>query len=90
MDEYGGTIHDNFPAAEELDNSRCPDITTKSNGRFEASFHVAHAFFPLLIGKKGVTKKRLEQETKTRINIPRQGECNNIEAKMVINQSTPF
>ena len=45
----------------------------KDNGRYEASFHIAHAFFPILIGKKGTTKKRVEQETKARINIPRQG-----------------
>ena len=27
----------------------------------------------MLIGKKGATKKRIESETRTRINIPKQG-----------------
>lgn len=35
-------------------------------------FPVASAFFALLIGKKGTTKKRIEGETKTRISIPKQ------------------
>jgi len=48
-------------------------IDETNSGRFTASFHVASAFFPMLIGKKGTTKKRIESETRARLNIPKQG-----------------
>ena len=34
---------------------------------------VASAFFAAVIGKKGASKRRIEIETKTRVDIPRQG-----------------
>jgi hypothetical protein len=40
--------------------------TATGGFRFKASFHVASAFFPIIIGKKGTTKKRIESDTKTR------------------------
>jgi activating signal cointegrator complex subunit 1 len=43
-----------------------------SSSRYQAKFHVASAYFALIIGKKGATKKRIEMETKTRITIPKQ------------------
>lgn len=79
--------HDfNFPKSGDVmdeyeDEIGCPQdginecqyeiISTQS--KFSASFHVASAFFPILIGKKGSTKKRIESETQTRISIPKQG-----------------
>ncbi len=36
------------------------------------NFHIASAFYALIIGKKGATKKRIEGETKARIFIPKQ------------------
>merc|ERR1719270_83184 len=48
-------------------------IEETNGGRCMASFHTASAFFAMIIGKKGLTKKRIESETRTRINIPKQG-----------------
>ena len=43
------------------------DIRHLENGKFQLSVHVASAFFPLLIGKGGTTRKRLEGATRTAI-----------------------
>ena len=40
---------------------------------FQASFHIASAFFGMIIGKSGTTRKRIESETRSRINVPKQG-----------------
>jgi hypothetical protein len=40
---------------------------------FQASFHIASAFFGMIIGKSGTTRKRIESETQSRINVPKQG-----------------
>ena len=48
------------------------DVVLLDNGKYCAKLPVASAFYPMIIGKKGATKKRLETETKTRVNIPRQ------------------
>lgn len=48
------------------------DIVLNGN-RFKASFHVSSAFFGLIIGKKGMTRKRIESDTRTKIAIPGQG-----------------
>lgn len=58
-DEYGSGNHHQV---EEL-----------GSGKFKVVMNVASAFFPMIIGKKGTTKKRIEAETKTRISVPRPG-----------------
>ena len=35
---------------------------------------VPSAYFKFIIGKKGETRKRIENETKTQVRIPKQGE----------------
>ena len=42
------------------------------NGRYESSLPVASAFYGIIIGKKGIMKKRIESETRTSIIIPKQ------------------
>ena len=42
--------------------------------RYQLHLSVHNAFFKYIIGSKGETKKKLENETKTRIEIPRRGE----------------
>lgn len=47
-------------------------IERLSADRYRLSLNVATAFFAIIIGKKGSSKKRIETETRTRINIPKQ------------------
>lgn len=49
------------------------DIQLTESNRFKTSFHAPSLFFAQIIGSKGMTKKRIETETKTSIKIPRQG-----------------
>jgi len=49
------------------------EVVLQDNGMFCAKLRVAAAFYPFLIGKKGATKKRLENETRAKVTIPRQG-----------------
>ena len=48
------------------------NVRVTEGGKHVAEMRVASAFYPMLIGRKGATKKRLETETKTKVNIPRQ------------------
>lgn len=43
----------------------------KVNERYIASLQVASAFYGFIIGKGGVSKKRIEYETNTTITLPR-------------------
>ena len=69
IDEYEDETCDFTPEEDECQY----EIVHQDNGRFMASFHVASTFFPILIGKKAVTKKRIEADTRTKVTIPRQG-----------------
>ena len=53
-------------------------IEQLENGSFKAALEVASAFFAQIIGKGGQTKVRLENDTKTKINIPRKGKDGDI------------
>ena len=74
-DEYEDDIGCMMSTPEEAPEiNDCPyDIEETDSGRYCTAFHVASAFFPIIIGKKGTTKKRIETETKTKITIPKQG-----------------
>lgn len=48
------------------------EVAELPNGKFRCKMRVASAFFAAVIGKKGASKKRIEIETKTRVDIPRQ------------------
>lgn len=49
------------------------NIEQLDSGNFKAVLEVASPFFAQIIGKGGQTKVRLENDTKTKINIPRKG-----------------
>jgi hypothetical protein len=42
------------------------------NGRYKCSLQVASAFYAIIIGKQAIMKKRIENETRTMIRIPKQ------------------
>ncbi|XP_017149909.1 uncharacterized protein LOC108160420 isoform X2 [Drosophila miranda] len=44
------------------------------SGSFKLSFHVSKTFYGRLIGPKGSTKRRIEEETQSKIYFPRQHE----------------
>lgn len=46
------------------------DVEEVAKGTFRTAFHVPRAFYGGIIGQKGMTKKRIESETKTEITIP--------------------
>ena len=69
VDEYEDEICDFTPEEDECQY----EIVQQDNGRFMASFHVASTFFGTLIGKKGLTLKRIEADTRTKLKIPKQG-----------------
>lgn len=61
-------------AEDDSENNRDEyEIILTENNRFKTSFHAPSFFFSQIIGSKGMTKKRIENETKTQIKIPRQG-----------------
>lgn len=51
------------------------DIEETNSGRFKMKFVVPRTFWSYIIGSKGATKKRIENDTKTIITIPRQAEA---------------
>lgn len=63
---YEDEICDAFSNIEETENG------------FRLRMPVPSGFFKYIIGKKGETKKRIENETKTQISIPRQGQKGDI------------
>ncbi|XP_071444153.1 activating signal cointegrator 1 complex subunit 1 [Hetaerina americana] len=56
-------------------------IDCDDTGKFTASLHVASPYFPLIIGSRGTTRKRLETETRTHIYIPKMGQEGDIKIK---------
>ena len=74
--ECGGGQPDEYDHDDKRPSSvSCSSYEVKEldgGGRFSAKLRVASAFYPMIIGKKGASKKRIESETRTKINIPRQ------------------
>ena len=48
------------------------EVTELPNGKFRCKMRVASAFFAAIIGKKAASKRRIEIETKAKVDIPRQ------------------
>ena len=74
---------DNYgDVADEYDDEVCCleeaedafDVDCVDDGRFRLFLPIADAFFGIIIGKKGATKKRIESETRAKVVIPRQPE----------------
>ena len=77
IDDYGDNQLDNYCQEEEYGLNENNDLANKfniecANGRYKCRLSVASAFYAIIIGKKAVTKKRIESETKTNIIIPKQ------------------
>ena len=70
-EEASMEIEDNF--TEEMEDSFHYQLEELSNNRFKVTVEVASAFFPQIIGKGGQTKTMLENDTRTKIVIPRKG-----------------
>ncbi|XP_050464679.1 uncharacterized protein LOC126858419 [Cataglyphis hispanica] len=48
------------------------------NGQFKNTFKVPKVYYPHIIGANGMTRKKLENETKTTIDVPKKGKDGNI------------
>ncbi|KAL6447880.1 hypothetical protein ACFW04_000157 [Cataglyphis niger] len=48
------------------------------NGQFKNTFKVPKVYYPHIIGTNGMTRKKLENETKTTIDVPKKGKDGNI------------
>lgn len=57
----------------EFDEEEFYEIETTDNGKFQLKVHVPQAFHSQVIGAKGNTRRRLEQETGTQILVPKIG-----------------
>ncbi|XP_057681957.1 activating signal cointegrator 1 complex subunit 1 [Corythoichthys intestinalis] len=69
------------PESEELEAETC-DIhcIEQTDKGFRCAIDVPTVLYKYIIGKKGETRKRLESDTKTSINIPKQG----VEGQIVV------
>ncbi|XP_017049378.1 activating signal cointegrator 1 complex subunit 1 [Drosophila ficusphila] len=61
---------------DEEDPAAC-NIEESPNGDFKLALHVPKSFYGGLIGLKGSTKRRIEEETRTEIYVPRHNEISN-------------
>ncbi|XP_053197132.1 activating signal cointegrator 1 complex subunit 1 [Scomber japonicus] len=73
------------PESEELaeDESCDTHLIEQTDKGFRCAIDVPSVLYKYIIGKKGETRRRLESDTKTSINIPKQG----IEGQIVITGS---
>uniref|UniRef100_H2ZR33 K Homology domain-containing protein n=1 Tax=Ciona savignyi TaxID=51511 RepID=H2ZR33_CIOSA len=59
--------------ADDVDGINETEITCTADGKFKATLKAPSALFKYIIGIKGSTKRSLESETKSRIEIPKRG-----------------
>ena len=76
IDDYAESNIDNSCRDDEYNLNEGDDsvkqyVIENVNGRYKASLQVASAFYGFIIGKGGVSKKRVENETNTTIILPR-------------------
>lgn len=78
-------IHTSAPYMEDKE-SLCSDeesetsniVIESHNGRFKHAFYVPKIYYSYIIGTKGTMRKKLENETKTTIEIPKKGKDGDI------------
>ncbi|CAL1684825.1 unnamed protein product [Lasius platythorax] len=77
-------IHTSAPYMEDKE-SVCSDEESETsieivphNGRFKHTFYVPKIYYSYIIGTKGMMRKKLENETKATIDIPKKGKDGNI------------
>ena len=61
------------PYADEVCDAGLSAIEELKDGTLRLSLDIPSAYFKFIIGKKAETKRRIENETRTQIQIPRQG-----------------
>ena len=76
VDDYAESNIDKSYRDDEYDLNEGDDsvrqyVIENVNGRYKASLQIASAFYGFIIGKGGVSKKRVENETNTTIILPR-------------------
>lgn len=64
-----------LPGLLNQDEDGCDysDVIENASGSYSTSMIIPSALCGVVIGAKGATKKRIEQETKTHISVPPQG-----------------
>lgn len=66
---------DDVPGLWDVDEyATCEANVEQTENGFRTAIDVASAYFKYIIGKGGESRRRLEQETKTQIRIPRHGQ----------------
>lgn len=71
-DEHPNTYGYNECTADEpCDGDDEFEITVMDTGRYKTSFHVPRTFYGPIVGVRGQTRKRLEDETRTNIFVPK-------------------
>ena len=70
-DDLSNYYKDQEYTHNENAEARYSYVIEKSNSQYQAKLQIASAFFPMVIGKGGATKTRIEKETNARINIPK-------------------
>ena len=74
---------------EDEDCDACTYVEETGDG-FRVTLDVPSVLFRYIIGKKGETRRRIEEETGTHVRIPRQGEEGAVGEPYVIpSQSSP-
>lgn len=58
---------------DEICDGGISAIEQQKDGSYHLALEIPSAYFKFIIGKKGETKRRLENETRTQIKIPRPG-----------------
>jgi len=77
-DEYNSSTVAYNEADDEPEREPEYPIDEMGDGRFKTTVHVATTYFGHIIGTKGATKKRIENETKTRVTVPAFGKTGDI------------
>ena len=67
---YTGEEYDEVGEEEELQH----EIVELQGGRYRAALQIAEPFYGFIIGKGGEGKRRLEAETKTKVQVPKKGQ----------------
>ncbi|XP_074657827.1 activating signal cointegrator 1 complex subunit 1-like [Tubulanus polymorphus] len=93
--EYVDDMGKNYEECDMYEDESCDSCLpiVESDSGFKLSLNVPSAYFKFIIGKKGETLRRLEQETRAQIRLPRQGDDGPIvissrERKGVISANT--
>ena len=75
-----------FIEEDEYADEFCDDSTNieQTQDGFKMRMSIPSAYFKYIMGKKGETKRKLENDTKTQIRIPRQGEEGEIGMQLYI------